>query len=731
MINVWFNYGFYWKAILDKSNRSITVGEIKQSQWGMEKIYLNIIKGINPFSQIKEILYPFGLDIVMADAGQAFYFLLLRPFFTVQKSLLITVVLGVLFANIGMYLLLRSLNINKTTSFLLGFSYGYTTFLLPRIGHPGYISSIFLFPWFHFFLIGFLKKNSLPKKIFFMLSACFIFALTLWQNLYYFIVLILSLFFLFLYFFIKKRKYFIKSLLQNSLYIFGSFVIIFVLLYPQGKIIYETLEFSEPPRPIGWAGAIEYSSDLFGFFIPSFYNYYYGNLIVNLTKNIEFAANIFENFSYPGILIMLTYLFIIIFRKKIPKKVKEQISPFFITSLGFLVLTLGPFLHIAGRWWIQLENGIKLVFPLPFIILHYLPFLGNIRAPGRLIIGFIFFAYIVSAYIMNVFLKDKSNRFKTIFFVLILALIIIDQRPIMSTTLPFEKKINDIYKVVGNDKEKSSLLEIPFGVRDGLTYFGDFNAVGLTASEPIHNKYIIGGYAGRIPDYIKEYYINNPLIGYVGRIIEGPDIVSNPSMLQDDPTKWETLNIKEGLKTIDFLDIKYVITDDKKLYISKIFDVLGELGYEKKVTVDNLSMWEKKLEKKEYFPTEIGGNGDELFLGFGWYLKETGFRWSNRRSSLLFKINKKRTMSFSFNVASFLTKRSVEVYLNKNKIGKFNIDTNVKKYDVILPEKYQTEGINTIYFIFDKSLSPSKIFANDLDTREISAKFTKTFFTDK
>lgn len=697
----------------------------------MEKIYNKLIQGKNPFSPIKETLHPFGLDVVMSDPGQAFYFLLFRPFFTAQKSLLLLVVLGILLANIGMYLLLRLFGFSKQVAFLLGFSYGYTTFLLPKGGHPGYSAAIFLFPWFYYFLIEFLKENNRIKKIFFLFGICFIFALTLGQNLYYFLVLILSLLFLAMYFFIAQRKTFFKLIISNSLYILASLVIISALLYPQVKILYETLKFSEPPKPIGWAGAIEFSSDLFGYFVPSVYSYYYGGFVKNISDNFEFTRTIFENFSYPGLLIILAYLFLIIFRKKIPKKTKEQISPFFITSLGFLVLTLGPFLHIVGRWWIQLENGIKLVFPLPFIILHYLPFLGNIRAPGRLIIGFIFFAYIVSAYVIATFLKNKTSRFKTIFFALILVMITIDQRPMKATSIPYEGKQNGIYKIIGDNKEKTSLLEIPFGVRDGLTYFGDFDAVGLTASEPIHNKYIIGGYAGRIPDYIKEYYINNAFIGFIGRIIEGPGIVKNPSMLQDDPTKWKVINIKEGLKAIDFLDIKYIVTDNRKQYISKIFSVLSELGYEKKVTVENLSMWEKKLEKEEYFPSDIGGNGDELFLGFGWYSKDAGFRWTNKRSSLLFKINKKRTMNLSFDVASFLKKRSVEVYLNKYKVGKLNIDTDIKEYKIELPERYQVKGINMIYFIFDRSLSPAKVFANDLDTREISAKFTKTFFTDK
>lgn len=730
LINLWFNYSFYWRLIFDKSNRSIGVGEIKQSEWGTEKIYQKIIHKENPFSSIKKIMYPFDLDIVMSDPGMAFYSLLFRPFLTAQKSLLLTVVIGILLANIGMYLLLRLLGFSKPISFLIGFSFGYTTFLLPKGGHLNYIAAIYVFPWFYFFLYKFVKTNKLLLRFLFLFFTCFIFVLALWQNLYYFIILLLSLFFFFCYFVIFERKKIVRIIFKYYQYIFTALIIIFLLLIPQIKILLETLKFSDSPEPIGWAGAIEFSSDLLNYFIPSIYNYYYGGLLISLTKNNEFIKNIFENFTYPGLIILLSYSYFLFFIKKVSKITKEKIFPFFLISLGFIILSLGPFLHFAGRWWVEIEDGIRLVVPLPFVIIHYLPFLENIRAPGRLIVGFIFFAYIVVAYIFEIILKSKPNKFKILFFILVFIIIIFDQRPMVVKTINFEKKENRIFEIIGKDKEESTLLEIPFGVRDGLTYFGDFDAVTLTLRETIHKKSIIGGYAGRIPNYIKKYYRENAFIGFLGRIID-TNVSKNPFMINDNLSLWKEINKEESLKAIDFLNIKYIVTNDEKDYSFKINKVLESLGYKMATKISNLSLWEKKLEKKEHFPTEIGKFGDELFLGLGWYSREVDFRWSNKRSSIMFKINKKRDINFSFKSASFFRQQNVKVYLNKNKIGKFKISTEINKYDLELPEKYQTEGINTIYFIFDQSIKPSNVIDANLDNREISAKITEVTFIDK
>lgn len=728
IVNLWFNYNSYWKVILDRSKTMIGIGEVQQSEWGMEKIYQKLLHKENPFSPIKEILYPFGLDIVASDPGMAFYFILFRPFFSTHQTLLLIVVIGILFANIGMYLLIRKLGLNRLISFFIGLSYGYMTFLLPRAGHVGFIASIFLFPWFYLMLISFVKSKHINHKILSSIGIAFFFTLSFWFNMYYFIILLLSLLFLSFYFFIIERKKLLESLLNNWLYLLLIVTIIIIFLFPTLTTFYEMSMFSEAPKPLGWAGAIDFSSDFFGFFVPSIYNYYYGKIVTFLIKDIEFAKGIFENFTYPGIIILLSYFFLILYLKKLSKQLKNIFVPYFATSIAFLILTLGPFLHIFGRWTLNLE-GVPVVFPLPFIFLHYVPFLGNIRAPGRLIVGFIFFAYIVCAYIIEFFLKNKSNKFKIVFFFIFFVLIVIDQRPMILPLVPINQEQNKIFKIVGDDFVKSSLLEIPFSVRDGLTYFGDYSAVSLTFKEPIHKKSIIGGYAGRIPDYIKEYYHQNPFIGYLGRIIDG-DISINPYMMGTDLTIWKTLNKNESLKTIDFLDIKYIVVNDDKSYLSQINAVLKDLGYERRIKENNLSLWEKKLEQKEFKEINLKESGDNVFLGLGWYPIENDFRWVDKKSSVMFKIQTPRKYTLKLRMAAFNEDQNMTIYLNKKKVAKINISGAMREYSVPINLKFE-KGINTIYFIFEKYYIPSKVIQGSLDERKLSAKFNKIWLTNQ
>ena len=51
-----------------------------------------------------------------------------------------------------------------------------------------------------------------------------------------------------------------------------------------------------------------------------------------------------------------------------------------VTALAFGVLCLGPLLQINGRYLFDLD-GLQASFPLPFIIMHYLPIAKGNRAP--------------------------------------------------------------------------------------------------------------------------------------------------------------------------------------------------------------------------------------------------------------------------------------------------------------------------------------------------------------
>lgn len=723
-VSLLFNYPVFWGELVnDSSKNSAVIGEIAATEWGMDQGYRRLLTFENPFKSLDSILYPFSIDISTSDIGFAFHFLYLRPFLSPHQSLSFLVILNFFLANICMYALLRKLGISKLVSFLVGLSYGYMTFMTVRLGHLTY-SLYYLFPLFFLSLAHFFSAKKTKWKIIFTLSTSFLFVATFLQHIYYFIMLLIALMTFGCYYLIVNPKESLKVVWKNRGYVALSGGFVFVLLIPWFMAIRETMLFSEPPKSIGWGGAVGFSSDLFGFFIPSSYNYYYGKFVDLIIQkfDIVFARGIFENYTYPGIIIFSGYAYLVfqLLRKKIKGKEWKQLRGYFITSIFFVILTLGPFLHIAGRWALELKDGIKLVVPLPYVLLHYVPFLGNIRSPGRFIVAAIFFAYIVVAFILSNFLKNKSKKFLYITAVLFITVVIIDQRfPNFKLSTPFYFP-KQIYASLATDTSSGTVMEIPFTVRDGITYFGDEGAIYQIMGQFVYDKPLLGGYVGRVPDYIKNYYKKNAFLGYVGRRIDG-NVLLNGSIEKKELDAWHVMNKEEAARAVDFLSLKHIILNMDKPYSSSLSAELTDLGFKKVLEDKNYSLLERPISNKEFLAINMSKATDSLLLGMGWSAPENNsFRWASKRSSVLFKVRNPRKFKLEFTAESYLKDTAVRVYINKKEVEDLTIIPGEKTYTVDIPFLVD-EGINTVYFIFNEE----NALNNDkkTDGKYVSGKF--------
>jgi hypothetical protein len=218
-----------------------------------------------------------------------------------------------------------------------------------------------------------------------------------------------------------------------------------------------------------------------------------------MSSHFVFARGIFESFSYPGILFLGTFVVLgyLAWRKNIYPRLIYTIKPLLFTTFWIWILTLGPFLHVAGRWTLGLQEDIKLVVPLPFALFHYLPFMANIRGPARLSIGFIFVGYIVVAYCWQWTLTRISNNQRKVFLLIIAAILVVDHTLVYS---PASHRILPLsyYQIIKADSQFGTVLEIPSTIRDGFTYFGSGDNLDFIAGQMIHHKPIVNGYIGRI-----------------------------------------------------------------------------------------------------------------------------------------------------------------------------------------------------------------------------------------
>ena len=628
-----------------------------------------------------------------------------------------------------MYLLLRRLGFTKIISFILGLSYGYTTFLMPRMGHLNY-TAIYVFPFFYYFSLSLFREKEFIKSIFWSIGTAGVFALSLYLNIYYFVILFLSVVLIGVYYLFFSRKLVIDTIKKNLSKLI--FVIIFVLLFisPWLKIINQVRLFEDFPETSGWGGAIQFSSDLFGIFIPSIYSYFLNPIAGFIGSNFSFAANIFENYAYPGLIILLSYLTLIYlwFNKKLNLKLKEILKPLLFVSLSFWILTLGPFLHVFGKWGLLLDEGIRIVVPLPYAFFHYLPFMSNIRVPGRLVIGFIFFSYIVVAYIIKLILNNRSKIFITYFFIVLSVIIVIDQYFVISSP-PSRFIPNKVYSYIQEDKNKFSVLEIPSTVRDGFVYFGGLNSLEFIEGQDLHNKPVIGGYLGRIPYYKRAYYQRNPFIGYIYRLID-PAIEQNGGLDKSDLTEWQNIDLERSKNAIDFLSLKYIVLNENEKYSAPLEATLEDLGFNKIMDDKNFTLLKRIPENKEFLNVDIGGLDDDMYLGQGWGVREKGFRWSGKKSSVIFKINQPRDLILQYKASSFYKPNEVTIYINKNKIDTFIINTDFKEFKKPINKKYFLKGINFVYFMFDTSYKPKEVIDSSLDERDLSAKFTEIYLLE-
>jgi hypothetical protein len=722
-VNLFIHKTLWHEFFTDSAKSGAVYGEVQAVEWNEEQLYQNIKSGKNPFSQVKGLFYPFGTNLLSSDAGNGFFFLFLRPFFSVHQSMVLLVLFQIILANLGMFLLLRTFGISNAISFLIGLTYGYMTFLMLRLGHLTYFS-IYVFPWFYYCFFQIVKDdNKTWQKLIFSLATSLVFTLALYHNLYYFIMLCLASFLLLIYGLIFQRKIIISALIKNWYWFLLSVGCILIFTFPWLLTFFETYRFEGLPKTEGWGGAIQFSSDLLGYFIPSSYGYFFGKYAEALSYNFTFTTGIFENFTYPGLIILLSYFggLILLVKKILKKENFAIIGPYLFVGICFWVLTLGPFLHIFGKWGITLDEGIRVVIPLPYIILHKIPFLSNLRSPGRLVVGFIFFSYIISAYLIDFYLKNKNFFVKVLFYFLLVFLFITDQY-FQYSSAPPQFYPNKIYKKISEDKNVNTVMEAPSVTRDGFTYFGDESGFNFFVGQLIYKKPVLAGYSGRVPTFKRDYYINNPLLGYFGRLMD-ENIKNNGSVDKSDLLTWQKLGINKAKDALNFLDVSYFVLDNEKTYAASISADLTNLDFRKIMNEKNFSLWKKNVEQKEFLKVNFGKN-DEMYLGIGWNNKEDNGRWAWQKSSVLFKVVNERRFVLNFKTKAFYKKIPTSIYIDKKKVTDIIIPLNETEFNITLNFSLE-KGLHTVYFLFDKSYTPSKVIVGSQDNRQLSAKFTR------
>ncbi|MEZ4771218.1 MAG: interleukin-like EMT inducer domain-containing protein, partial [Caldilineales bacterium] len=208
------------------------------------------------------------------------------------------------------------------------------------------------------------------------------------------------------------------------------------------------------------------------------------------------------------------------------------------------VLALGPLLQIKGQSVFDLD-GLAVNLPLPYIILHYLPFIKGFRAPNRFSIDLMqalaVLAGFGAAWLLGKVAGGGRERKETeetrelrdgettpstlhpppstslaprstlaaVLAVVLAAGVIFEH---LAVPLPLtDSRVPEPYREIAQQPGNFALLQLPMGWRNGFGVFGTEDT-RVQWYQTVHDRPILGGNTSRNPAFKFEYFERLPLL---------------------------------------------------------------------------------------------------------------------------------------------------------------------------------------------------------------------------
>jgi len=288
-------------------------------------------------------------------------------------------------------------------------------------------------------------------------------------------------------------------------------------------------EFEDQSVPID--GAISNSADLLGFIIPDRSTMLSAleraglEFVGQITRSVysSFQGNGCEKTVFIGYtIIVMTGVSLIVGSGTVRK--------WAIIAASFMVLCLGPILHIAG----------KSLWYLPYRLFFYFPLIKFGRSPSRLALFAMLALAIVVA--LGCSALERKHRWFSWVTLLIGGMIFVEFL-IIPLRLDADPTTIPSYYLTGRDTGDGAILDIPIDL-----YGAQGPAAQYMLYQTVHERPIVGGYISRTPNKALYPFRSPFLYELRARIYGDSDIYEfSPEMLA------------EGLENLRMLDVELVI----------------------------------------------------------------------------------------------------------------------------------------------------------------------------
>ncbi|HEY0284548.1 MAG TPA: hypothetical protein VGC23_04110 [Vicinamibacterales bacterium] len=221
---------------------------------------------------------------------------------------------------------------------------------------------------------------------------------------------------------------------------------------------------------------------------------------------------------------------------------REEARRWKVVLIVFAIWALGPFLTVAG---------IDMGLPLPQALARVVALVENARMPGRAMVC----VYLALGVLMTLRVAtvkgvatasaapaaSVAQGFSPVRVWALIALLALDylHAPIPLTALDRPA----VYEQLASIPDNGAVIEVPFGIGDGLSTGRGSQDRRLLYHATIHGHPVVGGYIGRMPPLVAQAYDAMPVVGNLLRLSNGEEEIEERDLTGRLPFRYLVLDV--------------------------------------------------------------------------------------------------------------------------------------------------------------------------------------------
>lgn len=454
----------------------------------------------------------------------------------------------------------------------------------------------------------------------------------------------------------------------------------------------------------GWGHAEKLLVDLFGFFSPTSLHPLNRGWVEELDHVRQGNARFIDvNTVFLGYVTLALALIGAI-------RFWRTLRAWAISAIVFAILALGPLLNIAGQSRFNFD-GLDVTFPMPFLLLHYIPIIKENRVPNRFSILVMLSLAVLVAFAVTWAsdkLKVKSQKFQVL---LALSFLLFTLFEHAAVPLPLtDARVPDVYAQIAREPGDFAVLTLPLGWRNSFGQLGAEDA-RVQYYQSVHQKFIFPANIQRNPPYLFDYFARVPIFHSITEL----------EFYRDVSPETRTRDKSLAPMLMAFFDVRYVVIHPAIPGRPPYSDTCGAVvEYVQNV----LPLGEKIFERDGILAYRVnqatipvrqeirfGSDAVSIYQSAGWdqneVLANKPANWSNQREArIVFPLREVADQQLTVRAMPFAAGQKMQLVVNDVALQTFEMKTGWQDYTLTIPARALHPGINHLVLRFANLTRP-------------------------